>query len=79
MIDKNQELPVKIPEDIGKAVREARRKAGMTQAQAAALCGVGVRFLSDLENGKATLQLGKTLHVLRNLGLFLSVKPRTLV
>jgi hypothetical protein len=29
----------------------------MTQADASALCNVGIRFLSELENGKPTLQI----------------------
>ena len=37
--------------DIGKAVRNKRKEEGLTLAEAAALCGVGYRFLSNLENG----------------------------
>lgn len=55
--------------DIGKVIREKRRKDGLTQADAAALCGVGARFLSDLENGKPTVEFGKTLQVLKGVGL----------
>ena len=28
----------------------------------AAMCNVGVRFFSELENGKQTLEIGKVLH-----------------
>jgi transcriptional regulator with XRE-family HTH domain len=35
----------------------------MTQADASALCNVGIRFLSELENGKPTLQIDKVLKV----------------
>ena len=31
--------------------------------------GTGVRFISDLENGKESCELGKTLKVLKNLGI----------
>lgn len=55
--------------DVGDAVRDARKRMLLKQSQAALLCGVGVRFLSDLENGKATLQIGKVLQVLDGLGL----------
>ena len=55
--------------EFGKAIREARKQAALTQAEAAALCGVSVPFFSHLENGKATIQLGKALHVARQLGL----------
>ena len=55
--------------DIGVAVRKKRREDRLTLADAAALCGVGYRFMSDLENGKTTAQLGKVLQVLQALGL----------
>jgi HTH-type transcriptional regulator/antitoxin HipB len=64
------------PADIGRFVREARKRAGLKQAQAAALCGVGTRFLSDLENGKPTLHLGKVLQVLGGFGLRVIIKRK---
>ena len=66
----------KDPAEIGKIVRQARKDAGLRQAQAAALCGVGTRFLSDLENGKTTLHLGKVLKVLHGFGLRVSIKRK---
>lgn len=54
---------------IGIAVRKKRKEDGLTLADAAALCGVGYRFLSDLENGKATAQIGKVPKVMAALGL----------
>jgi y4mF family transcriptional regulator len=62
--------------DIGAAVRQKRREDGLTLADAAALCGVGYRFMSDLENGKATVQVGKVLQVLTALGLDLYTETR---
>lgn len=64
------------PDDLARCVRARRVEQGATQAEFAALCGVGVRFVSDLENGKPTAQVGKTLQVLRCLGLELSIEPR---
>jgi y4mF family transcriptional regulator len=55
--------------DIGAAIRKKRKDDGLTLADAAALCGVGYRFMSDLENGKTTAQLGKVLQVVQALGL----------
>jgi len=37
-------------------VREKRRSAGLTQAELAAKAGVGLRFIRDLEQGKASLR-----------------------
>ena len=47
---------------------------GLTQRDAAGLCGVGERFLSELERGKASASLGKTLQVLKRLGLRVQVQ-----
>lgn len=63
-------------EDIGRCVRAQRKAQGATQAEFAALCGVGVRFISELENGKPTMELGKVLQVLKCLGLEMHVRPR---
>lgn len=55
--------------EFGLAIKEARSRAKLTQRQLAALCQVSVPFISDLENGKTTSQLGKSLHVAKELGL----------
>lgn len=62
--------------DIGAYVRAQRKAQGATQAEFASLCGVGIRFISDLENGKPTMEMGKVLKVLKCLGLQLSIRPR---
>jgi len=61
---------------LGGAVRAARIAMGLRQAEAALLCGVGVRFLSDLENGKETVRLGAALKVVNGLGLSLMLGPK---
>lgn len=63
-------------EDIGAAIRAKRAAIGMQQEQLAALAGVGPRFLSEVENGKESAEIGKVLHVLRRLGLEVSITPR---
>ncbi len=62
---------------LGRCVRAQRKMQGATQVEFAALCGVGVRFISELENGKATMELGRVLKVLKSLGLEVSVQPRS--
>lgn len=59
--------------DLGTAVRAARKAMHLRQAEAASLCNVGARFLSDLENGKDTVRLGTALKVITGLGLALSI------
>jgi y4mF family transcriptional regulator len=63
-------------QQIGKAVRDARRAMGLRQDQLAGAAGVGLRFIVDLEAGKATIQLGKAIQVLDALGYQLSVEDR---
>ena len=41
----------------------------MTQEQLAGVANTGIRFISDLENGKPTIQVNKLLNVLSALGL----------
>lgn len=53
----------------GKLVRATRKEQGISQEQLAGVANVGVRFVSDLENGKKTLQLDKAILVLEALGL----------
>lgn len=62
--------------DIGRLVRKKRKEDGLTIADTAALCGVGYRFLSNLENGKETAELGKTIQVLAGLGLEVVIGPK---
>lgn len=61
------------PTDIGTAIRAARKAQGLRQDELAAAANVGVRFLIELEAGKETAQLGKTLAVLAALGIDVSL------
>ncbi|MBQ7079374.1 MAG: helix-turn-helix transcriptional regulator [Fibrobacter sp.] len=56
-------------EDISSVIKKRRKSLNLTQANCAAFCGVGIRFFSELENGKQSLHLGKVLQVLQTLGL----------
>jgi HTH-type transcriptional regulator/antitoxin HipB len=67
---------ITIPSDVGEQIRRKRKEDGLNLADAAALCGVGYRFLSDLENGKPTAELGKALQVLVGLGLEVYIGPK---
>ncbi len=60
-------------EELGRTVRKTRKGMGLTQADLALASGTGLRFISDLENGKSKCQVGKTLAVVDTLGLRLSV------
>ncbi|MDP3762598.1 MAG: helix-turn-helix domain-containing protein, partial [bacterium] len=62
--------------EIGQLVRRLRKEAKLTQQEAAAMCKVGTRFLSELENGKQSLHLGKVLKVLQAFGLVVVLKRK---
>lgn len=59
------------PEDMGAMIREARKIQGLTQADLAAISNTNRMFISDVERGKATCQIGKILSVLSALGIAL--------
>ncbi|MBQ0071787.1 MAG: helix-turn-helix transcriptional regulator [Spirochaetales bacterium] len=61
-------------EELGVIIHSRRKELRLTQREAAQGCHVGTRFLSDLENGKETVELGKTLNVIHGLGLQLRVE-----
>lgn len=59
---------IQTTEQLGDALRAARKHLGLTQPQLALAAGVGVRFIVDLEAGKATLRLENVLRVIDALG-----------
>ena len=69
-------MQVTSPEELGKAIRSSRKKIGLTQKKLASLAGVGARFLSELERGKATAQVGKTLMIMSLLGVEMHINER---
>ncbi len=64
------------PEEFGALLRAHRKACGLTLEQTAGIGGTGTRFLSELERGKPTTQLGKALETLRLLGLEMLIVPR---
>ena len=53
----------------GEHVRERRKSLNMTQRELALAVGVGERFIVELENGKETCQLGKSLRLAKAVGI----------
>ncbi|MBQ3291127.1 MAG: helix-turn-helix transcriptional regulator [Mogibacterium sp.] len=62
--------------DIGKAIRVRRKELGYTQAFLAEYAGVSASFLSELENGKETVQINKLMDVMSLLGMDLCIYRR---
>jgi HTH-type transcriptional regulator / antitoxin HipB len=61
--------------DIGKQIRETRKKLRLTQRALALTSGTGLRFIIDLEKGKETCEMGKALTVLQTLGIKMTLTP----
>ncbi len=56
-------------EKLGQIIKNQRKSLGLTQTEVALSCGVGIRFVSDLENGKPSCQIEKALLVMESIGL----------
>ncbi|MDD2883227.1 MAG: helix-turn-helix transcriptional regulator [Rhodoferax sp.] len=64
----NGMISIQSPQQLGDALRAARKQLRLTQPQLALAAGVGVRFIVDLEAGKPTLRLENVLRVVDALG-----------
>jgi transcriptional regulator with XRE-family HTH domain len=62
-------------QQLGRMIRAVRIHAGLSQADAAALCGVSAPFLNGIERGKLTAQVGGVFAVCRGLGIGICVDP----
>ena len=62
--------------ELAKEIVEMRKSAGLTQAELAHRAGVGLRFVRDLEQGKATVRLDKVNEVLALFGCELGVRTK---
>lgn len=61
---------------LGNAIRLRRKELKYTQGYISEITGLSVSFLSDLENGKPTCEIGKTIEVINLLGLDILVEAR---
>ena len=60
----------------GRTLRERRKSLNYTQAFIAEVSGFSISFISDLENGKETVELGRALWLANLLGLDCSLNVR---
>ena len=61
---------------LGNVIRSRRKELKYTQGYISEITGLSVSFLSDLENGKPTAEIGKTIEVINLLGLDILVVAR---
>lgn len=62
--------------EFGRAIRMRRKELKYTQAYVAEVTGFSTSFISELENGKETAELGKAIYLATMLGLDLSFHHR---
>ena len=60
----------------GEVVKNRRKKLGYTQKYISEYTGFSISFLSDLENGKKTIELEKSLTIANLLGLDVELNER---
>lgn len=61
-------------ESLAALIQKTRKEQNLTQADVASACGVGVRYIVDLEKGKETCQIGKAIKIVNMLGIELEAK-----
>lgn len=67
---------IKTPKELGKTIKTFRKNQNLTLEKVSGLSNLGMRFLSELERGKETAELGKVLETLNKLGLEVIIQPR---
>ncbi|MEI7444450.1 MAG: helix-turn-helix domain-containing protein [Burkholderiales bacterium] len=65
---------IRSAEDLGRVIRAVRKSTGMRQDDLAAVVGVSQQFAVDVERGKPTVQFGRVLRLLDELGIPLTVE-----
>ena len=61
---------------LGQAIKMRREELGLKQKDVADATGFSVSFISDLENGKPTAEIGKSIHIINMLGMDINVDTR---
>ncbi|MBI2095904.1 MAG: helix-turn-helix transcriptional regulator [Candidatus Omnitrophica bacterium] len=61
--------------ELSQQIKLLRKNAGLTQIEFSKRAGVGLRFMRELEQGKASVRLDKVNKVLAFLGHHLDIAP----
>ena len=65
---------IRLPEDLGLLIRAVRKSTGVRQDDLAGMTRVSRQFAVDVERGKSTVQLGRVMRLLSELGIELTVE-----
>ncbi len=61
---------------LGQLIKKRRKELNYTQAYVAEFSGLSVTFISDLERGKPTAEIEKTIRLIHTLGMDLLMERR---
>lgn len=67
------QIPLTTVQAAGCVIRALRKRAGIRIDDFALTAGVSKQFMTDLENGKETIQMGMVLTLLQKLGVHMSL------
>jgi len=67
------ELKIKSVQQLGQLGRVLRKSQGLDQTTAGLFSGSAKNFVSQFENGKSSVEIGRVFDLLENLGVELSV------
>lgn len=62
--------------DFGQAIAKARKSKHLTQQDLADFTGYSVSYISHLENGKVSAEIGKAIKIANLLALDININPR---
>lgn len=71
------DITVQSVSQIGELIRKERKRQKILQQDLAELSGISLHFLSNLENGKPTVEFQKVMLVLRSLGITMKLSARS--
>jgi transcriptional regulator with XRE-family HTH domain len=63
-------------ENLGLAIRSRRKQLGLSLHDVANFTNLGVRFISEVERGKSTAEIGKVIELCNSVGIDIFVGER---
>ena len=69
-------MKINSSKEFGEFLRARRKELGYTQSYLSALTGLSISFISDVENGKKTVELNRSIDLLSMLGIDLILEKR---
>ena len=63
--------------EFGKVLKKRRKELKYTQRDISEFTGFSISYLSDLENGKQTTELGKAIYIANLLGIDILLQERS--